>query len=100
MIPCFALAEEDRAGALYRLGVARLELGDAGHAIEPLKEAAALSPRDAQARVKLGYAYLKAGRRDEAERAFREAVELDAGLVEAHVGLGLAALKRREERGR
>jgi len=100
LIPCFALAEEDRAGALYRLGVARLELGDAAHAIEPLKEAAALSPRDAQARARLGYAYLKAGRRDEAERAFREAVELDAGLVEVHVGLGLAALKRREERGR
>ncbi|OGG51800.1 MAG: hypothetical protein A3F84_20265 [Candidatus Handelsmanbacteria bacterium RIFCSPLOWO2_12_FULL_64_10] len=92
--------EEDRTAALYRLGVARLELGDAGHAIEPLREAVTLSPHDARARVVLGHAYLKAGRRDEAERAFREAVGLDAGLAEAHVGMGLAALKRREERGR
>lgn len=93
-------AEEDRAAALYRLGSARLEMGDAAHAIEPLREAVALSPRDAQARVRLGYACLKAGWRDDAERAFQEAVSLDAGLAEAHVGLGLAALRRREERGR
>jgi peptidoglycan/LPS O-acetylase OafA/YrhL len=70
----------------------RLADGQPGAAVEPLRRAALLEPREGGIRAELGTALLRARRGEEAAAAFREALALDPGLADAHLGLGTLAM--------
>lgn len=59
--------------------------GDVDKAVEDYKEAASLSPEDAEVWVNLSRAYLKKGARQEAKDAFNAAMRLDPKAKDSHV---------------
>ena len=89
-----------RSDSLLMAGKIRLEMGDASHAVDLLKEAVERDPELAEAHASLGTAYVTARVRrkkwKDAERAFQKALALNPDLAEAHDGLGLIALYKNE----
>jgi GWxTD domain-containing protein len=84
------------ADSLVMAGAIRLEIGDASHAVDLLKEAVERNPGLAEAHAGLGIAYAESRVRrkkwKESERAFQTALKLNPGMASAHDGLGVIAL--------
>lgn len=74
----------------HLLGLAYLNLGRPGEAVEPLAKAGKLLPRAADVAEHLAIAFMQAGRAREAYRAFQRCLALAPG--EAHVRINLAHL--------
>lgn len=85
----------DRAGSdgqyLYRLGVIAEADGRIDAARERYREALALDPRIARARINLGILTARTGDLAEAERLLNEGCALDPRSARAHFGLGQIA---------
>jgi tetratricopeptide (TPR) repeat protein len=69
-------------------------LDDAGRAVDELRQAVALAPRDGRNHSYLGEFYLGRGQVQQAEGAFRRALELNPLLDEPHLRLGELALEK------
>ncbi len=78
--------------AQFNLGAVLQSDGRIDEAIEHLRKALALSPRNAVAENNLGAALLTAGRPTEAVPHFREALKSRPGYIDAHYDLGDALL--------
>ncbi|MDR3475562.1 MAG: sulfotransferase [Devosia sp.] len=95
----FLLAHPDHVEALHLGGIVALRLNRLDRAIERLRRAGAIDPRNAFVLADLGVVLAKAGRRSEAETAYRAALALRPDLVEITLNLGdlLATVARDEE---
>jgi len=107
------LGNSDRAEDEYRqatevdpnMGAAFLNLGltllekDPGEAVEPLREAAELMPKDARVELRLGDALERTGQTAPAIEAFRASIANDKNNPEAHVGLARGLLKMNDAPG-
>jgi len=72
------------------LGVLFKQMGRSVDALVPMKNAAALSPNDAEAHCNLGTTLKDLGRLDEATASYRRALKIKPNYVEAHYNLGVA----------
>lgn len=81
------------------LGAALKNLGRHGDALQPMQEAVAVAPRDAEAHSNLGAILHDLGRLEEAEASYRRALEITPDLADAHFnrGVTLEALQRPDE---
>lgn len=87
--------------ALSALGIQYLKMGQPDKAVEPLKKASELSPKDFTTRLNYGIAL--SGKRNyaEAETQLREAVTLNKAAPTAHMYLGITLLSlSRDEKTR
>ena len=85
----FILASEpEHAEASHLLGVAHLQKGDAGRAVELIGKAIHLDRHQAKFHNTLGNAELALGRPKDAEASFLSALSLDPGLADARFNLG------------
>ena len=71
------------------LGVALMQVGRIADALTPMKQAATLSPGDAEAHNNVGAILQKRGRPDEAAASYRRALEINPIYAEAHSNLGV-----------
>jgi protein involved in polysaccharide export with SLBB domain/Flp pilus assembly protein TadD len=82
---------EDKAAdarKFYESGVALFESGKLDEAVELLKQAVKLEPRNAQAQYGLGLAYSKSNKYDAAAESFKRAAHFKPDWAEAHFRLG------------
>lgn len=81
------------------LGAALKNLGRHDEALQPMRQAVALAPRDAEAHNNLGAVLHDLGRMEEAEASYRRALEITPDLADAHFnrGVTLEALQRTDE---
>jgi protein O-GlcNAc transferase len=63
-------------------------MGQHAQALEPMQQAAALSPQDAEAHSNLGVTLKALGHLDQAERCFRRALAVASDYTPAHYNLG------------
>lgn len=82
-------ALDPQFGVLHLLGVIRAESGDFPGALEFLRTAIRINPRNAQAFNNLGNVYREENRPDEAVRCYRRALELKPRFVAAYHNLGV-----------
>ncbi len=85
-----------KARGIRDLGYAYLQEGKIGDAIDQLRQAVKLTPRDAEAWMKLGLAYYAREVYDEAESAFDRATTLRPSYPEAWVNWGSLKLKQQK----
>jgi tetratricopeptide (TPR) repeat protein len=85
--------EPDNAQALHFLGVAELQMGQPGPAVEHIERACQLDPFNATYHGNLGSAYGTQGRYDKAVESLKTALRCDANFVDAHNNLGAALSK-------
>lgn len=71
------------------LGVALMQMGRVADALTPMKNAATLSPCDAEAHNNVGAILQKRGRLDEAAASYRQALEINPSYADAHNNLGV-----------
>lgn len=71
------------------LGAIYTETGRSQKAIDPMKKAIALDPRDAELRSNLGNAYKDLLQFDEAEKCYRKALSIDPGYASVYSNLGV-----------
>lgn len=92
---------EPAAPALFHLGSAQLELGDAGGAEKSFRDALEQDEGYVRAHQALGVLLTRQGRIPDAIGHFREAVRFDPAMVEAHGNLAvlLAGQRRFSEAG-
>jgi tetratricopeptide (TPR) repeat protein len=90
-----ALRAGDDVPALVLLGKARLQQQRPAEAVEQLRRAADLDPRNADALGTLGQALLAMGKADEAERALRAAAQLHSDEP-TQIALGFALVHQRK----
>ena len=83
--------EPDSADALHLLGVAELQLGQIGPAVDYLRRAARKLRNNSAVAGNLAQAYFVAGRFAESQQAFRNANRLDPGNVQFQVGAATSA---------
>jgi tetratricopeptide (TPR) repeat protein len=76
------------------LGLALLDLGRTGEAVDYCREALAINPDQLDAHLNLGTALLDQGRIDEAISNFRAALQISPGNADAHNALGNALAKQ------
>jgi len=84
----------DDPDALNAIGVLGLQLEDPGRALEPLRRAVELNPRQPAYRCHLAIAYRRLAKRDLAVAELETALALDPTLAEAHSNLGNLLLER------
>jgi type IV pilus biogenesis/stability protein PilW len=72
-----------------RLGEVQFNQGKTLQAIESLKKAISLDPRQAEAEYLLGIVYLSASEYKSAQEHFKEAVRIDPYFTDAHNNLGV-----------
>lgn len=84
----------DDAGALLLLGAVASRRGDHGLAVDSIRRAIILDPRDWSRQLRLSDALEAAGRIDEAEAACRKAIALAPSEAPAHERLGAMLLRR------
>ena len=80
--------------ALHAIGVLGLQLGDPTRALEPLRRATELNPRQPVYRCHLAIAYRGLAKPDLAVAELGTALALDPALAEAHSNLGNLLLER------
>lgn len=86
-----ALKKEPDSPELHGwMGIAMLEMGNAGQAALEFRKAIAIEPGSADVHNGLGYAMLAMGSLDEAVASFKEAVRINPKHADAHYGLGTA----------
>lgn len=86
-----ALKKEPANAELHGwLGIAMLEMGNAGQAAPEFRKAIAIEPGSADFHNGLGYAMLAMESLDEAVISFKEAILLNPKHADAHYGLGTA----------
>jgi tetratricopeptide (TPR) repeat protein len=92
-------ADARHFGALYRLGLIRLQQGRFGDAADLFRRALKIDRKSADAQVHLGVALAGAKRHDEAILHYKKALTIRARFAEAHNNLGysLQALGRIEQ---
>jgi tetratricopeptide (TPR) repeat protein len=88
-----AIAWQEQSGHLseqpyVNLGNLLLEQGQTKEALEPLRKAAELAPRNAYCHLKLGAYYRKVGMLEDAQRELEKAVQLEPDNAAAHYQLG------------
>ncbi len=71
------------------LGVVYVQLGRATDALEPMKQAAALSPKDVESHYNLGVMLQQLGHADKAVASYRRALQLNPAYADAHLNLGV-----------
>lgn len=87
--------------ALGELGLQYLKLSQPDKAVEPLKKATGLSPKDFTMRLNYGIALLGNKNYGEAELQLREALKLNSAAPTAHMYLGITLLSlSRDEKTR
>ncbi|TAL25629.1 MAG: tetratricopeptide repeat protein [Nitrospirae bacterium] len=82
--------EPDNAELHGWMGIAMLEMGDAGQAVLEFKRALSIEPGSADFHNGLGYAMLAMESLDEAVVSFKQAILLNPKHADAHYGLGTA----------
>ncbi|MEQ1661675.1 MAG: tetratricopeptide repeat protein [Thiobacillus sp.] len=76
------------------LGVSLMQLGRNADALRPMRKAATLLPRDAEAHNNLGITLNSLGRHEEAEASCRRALAINPNDAQAHSNLGVALQDR------
>ncbi len=84
--------------ALNLRSVARMRLGRYTEALEDLKAAIGLNPKNAEYQANFGYVLWKLGRAEEAVNAERAALKVDPGNTTAHYQLGRFLLRLGERK--
>lgn len=87
--------EPDNVDYLLRLGLAMLDAGQPGDAVEPLRHAAALQPHQPMLHSVLGLAYARSGNMSAATAAFDAAFAIDANHLQTHVHVAESLITRR-----
>ncbi len=80
-------------------GVARLQQGQLGEALEHLRKASALNPQDPLVWVEMGIVHARMGQDVEAEEALLRGIRMDPGSGRAHFELGRILVGRGDEPG-
>lgn len=101
LIGCVSSKRQESAGARTGLGAAYLQEGNAPAAVEELRKATKLDPRNWNAWNKLGLAYLAQGAVEEADEAFQKALKIAPENAEVNNNYAylLTRMGRYEEAG-
>jgi Flp pilus assembly protein TadD len=90
---------QGQESAAINLGLAYLGKGDGEKALQVMRSAVTVYPRNPQVRVTLGRVYFSLNKVELAIDEFRRAVEFAKGYVNAHYYLGLALMKAKDDAG-
>jgi tetratricopeptide (TPR) repeat protein len=91
---CISSTRQQQSSSRVELGTAYLIEGNAPGAVETLRQATELDPRNWNAWNKLGLATMSLGAFDEAEDAFKRAVDLVPEEAEVHNNYGTLLLRQ------